>query len=294
MVDLGPLAAALAKAQADFPTVTRDKTVTVQTKTGGSYSFKYAPLDSILNAVRTPLATNGLVIVQLLDDGALVTSLIHETGAVLSGRVDLPNTTDIQGLGSAITYLRRYAIQAMLGIAAEDDDDGNRSAGNQAEEQAASTASRRRPPQRPVLERTTHENGLVGKIATSGTQDFNLRESPEGWALPFRIKDAPNKAGQIIIAHDAIAQALAPMREALLGERVTVWGRYTDEETTPNAKGEVFGFKVLHLERIATRDFILPAPLTDTPIDKISEPMFPDADEQAAILALEMAEAAAG
>jgi hypothetical protein len=136
-VNLGPLAAALAKAQTQFATVTRDKTVTVQTKTGGSYKFSYAPLDTILGAVRGPLSENGLALVQMLDDGALETTLIHESGASLTGRIALPNSSDIQGLGSAITYLRRYAIQAMLGIAAEEDDDGNHADGN--------TVSPRRP-----------------------------------------------------------------------------------------------------------------------------------------------------
>lgn len=125
----GALAAALARAQAAFPAISREKEVTVPTKTGGSYKFKYAPLDAILAAVRGPLAANGLAIVQLLDEDVLVTSLLHADGAVLSGRTPIPQTEGIQAYGSAITYLRRYALQAILGIAAEEDDDGNRAAG---------------------------------------------------------------------------------------------------------------------------------------------------------------------
>jgi hypothetical protein len=128
----GPLTAALAKAQTAFPTVTRSKTVTVTTKTGGSYKFSYAPLDTILDAVRKPLADNGLAVVQLIDRGDLVTILLHESGGSLEGRTEIPATPDVQGLGSAITYLRRYAIQALLGIAAEEDDDGNSASGNSA------------------------------------------------------------------------------------------------------------------------------------------------------------------
>ena len=125
IVGIGPLAAALAKAQAAFPPVTRSKTVTVTTKTGASYKFSYAPLEAILDAVRKPLGDNGLALAQMLDDGALVTMLLHESGASIEGRIAIPGTNDVQALGSAITYLRRYAIQAMLGIAAEEDDDGN-------------------------------------------------------------------------------------------------------------------------------------------------------------------------
>lgn len=132
---LGPLAAALAKAQAAFPAVPRDKRVTVTSKrTGQTYSFNYAPLDTILDKVRKPLSENGLAIVQMLDGTDLVTLLLHESGASLSGKVALPRDPngDVQQLGSAITYLRRYALQAMLGIAAEEDDDGNTAAGNRA------------------------------------------------------------------------------------------------------------------------------------------------------------------
>jgi hypothetical protein len=137
---LGPLAAALAKAQMAFPVVTRSKTVRVTTKTGGSYTFSYAPLDVILDAVRKPLADNGLAVVQLLDREALVTMLLHESGAFLEARTPIPATADVQNFGSAITYLRRYALQALLGIAAEEDDDGNSASGNQVAPQKPATA----------------------------------------------------------------------------------------------------------------------------------------------------------
>ena len=129
--DLGALATALAKAQSEFGAIPRSKTVSVTSqRTGKSYTFSYAPLDTILNSVREPLAKNGLAIAQLLDDGHLVTMLLHESGANLTGRTTLPDSPDIQAFGSTITYLRRYAIQSLLGIAAEEDDDGNRGVGN--------------------------------------------------------------------------------------------------------------------------------------------------------------------
>jgi hypothetical protein len=87
--------------------------------------------------------------------------------------------------------------------------------------------------------------------------------------LPFRLKDAPNRAGQIVIAHDALAQALALVPE-VIGQTVSVWGTYSDEETVKN--GQAFGYKVLHLERIATPDFILPAPVTDSPVTAVDAP----------------------
>lgn len=140
-------------------------------------------------------------------------------------------------------------------------------------------------PTRPPLVRQTGGDGLVGILATSGTQDFQLRQTPTGWVLPFRVKEG-NKAGQIVIAENALAQALDMNREGLLGTRVTVWGTYTDEE---NAKsdGFVVRYKVLHLARIQTPEFTLPAP------EPPSVPMWPDADEAEAIRQAELAEATA-
>jgi hypothetical protein len=247
MSELGPLAASLAKAQVAFPTVTRDKKVTVTTKTGGSYSFTYAPLDSILNAVRVPLADNGLVVVQLIDDGDLVTSLIHESGGILSGRVALPTDVDIQGFGSAITYLRRYALQALLGIAAEDDDDGNRSLGN-----TAAIQPRKAPT-------PSHADGLLGTAEVGkGDADFELRKTPDGFHLAFRL--VQGRKGFKVIAWDALAESLALIRADVEGQPVTVWGTFHDETFRPKGKDQDVTYQVIHLERIATADLILPAP----------------------------------
>lgn len=165
----GTLAGALARAQAAFPTIPRDREVTVTSrKTGTSYKFKYAPLDTILAAVRKPLSDNGLALSQLLDGPDLVTLLMHESGETLSGRMPLPPHEDVQGLGSAITYLRRYAIQALLGIAAEEDDDGNGAAGNKAKVTP-------RPPQSPRPLRP------VAAVAESGPSEADIAALHRQW-----------------------------------------------------------------------------------------------------------------
>jgi hypothetical protein len=256
--EIGPLAAALAKAQAAFPTVKRDKEVKVTTKSGATYTFKYAPLESILAAVRGPLSSNGLVLVQMLDEGALVTTLLHESGASIGGRVDLPTTTNIQELGSAVTYLRRYAIQAMLGIAAEEDDDGNSAAGNLAtpvkKRETGPLVTEGLPP---VMDRDP--GGITGtaEIGTATDSDFQLRETPDGWALGFRL--VSDHGGIKVIAFDAIAQALAASVGETVGKRVTVWGRIKDEEFTPKGAKRPVRYQVLTLERIKTPEYELPA-----------------------------------
>ena len=80
---LGPLAAALAKAQVAFPAVMRSKTVRVKTKTGGEYTFAYALLDAVWTRCASRWPDNGLAIAQLLDREAVVTLLLHESAAYL-------------------------------------------------------------------------------------------------------------------------------------------------------------------------------------------------------------------
>ena len=247
--DLGPLAAALAKAQSTFPTITRDKTVKVTSKTGKSYSFKYAPLDVVLGAVRAPLAANGLALLQTLDEGSLVTSLMHESGAFVTGRFALPATDDIQALGSAITYLRRYAIQAILGIAAEDDDDGNRAAGNRVE---------------PDVEHGD-DGSLIGiaQVGDRNTSDYLLRQTPEGSALGFRLRG--DKGGILVEALGPLADQLMAHKDAIVGQRVTVWGAISERGFTPKDKPRVT-YQVLAAERVRA------AGLPDMPYDATPEP----------------------
>lgn len=92
------------------------------------YKSKYAPLDSILPIITPILKEVGLVIVQIPNENTLVTKIVHlETGEVVEGSASLIlDKQTAQGQGSAITYMRRYAIVSMLGLNTEEDDDGNK------------------------------------------------------------------------------------------------------------------------------------------------------------------------
>lgn len=114
------LAAALCKAQAQIEGAKKDST-------NPHFKNKYADLGSVWDACREALTANGLSIVQTgeLVDGqwALATTLIHESGQAHKGYVPLLNGKgDMQGLGSALTYARRYGLAAMVGVCPEDDD----------------------------------------------------------------------------------------------------------------------------------------------------------------------------
>lgn len=91
------------------------------------FKSKYADLAELLNTVRPVFSSHGLAIVQMplfVDGVASVETLIsHSSGEWISSICSAPvSKQDAQGVGSAITYLRRYSLAAMCGIAQEDDD----------------------------------------------------------------------------------------------------------------------------------------------------------------------------
>lgn len=128
-LECGKIFGALAKAQTKFRTPQRTKQVEIPTKSGGKYKFEYADLAEVINATRDGLAANGLATFHSINNTNsnlyLTTVLAHESGEwISSGPVFVGNeNTDPKDLGAAITYLRRYTLAPLLGVAAEDDDD---------------------------------------------------------------------------------------------------------------------------------------------------------------------------
>ena len=100
------------------------------------FKSKYADLGSVVQAIKEPFANNGLSYVQLpVEDNGRIgieTILMHVSGEWLSGSFTVQlSKQDAQGAGSAITYCRRYSLQAVAGIPSEDDD-GNAASKQQA------------------------------------------------------------------------------------------------------------------------------------------------------------------
>jgi len=94
------------------------------------FKSKYAPLDAIVDATRPVLAKYGLAVMQqpLFMEGSagVETTILHKDGHSTTTTLLLPlKDQSPQGVGSAITYARRYALAAVLGLATEEDDDGN-------------------------------------------------------------------------------------------------------------------------------------------------------------------------
>lgn len=121
------IAAALAKAQAEMGKAIKEST-------NPAFRSKYADLGNVMDACLPALNKHNIAVIQPIVsdvDGRFVkTILIHESGETLECAVPLiVGKNDMQGLGSAITYGRRYGLMSMAGIAPEDDD-GNAAAKN--------------------------------------------------------------------------------------------------------------------------------------------------------------------
>jgi hypothetical protein len=115
-----PLAKALVSAQKATEAVKK-------ASTNPAFKSKYADLSVVVEAVVPALNAAGVSVLQFpAFNGELVsvaTTLLHESGSSVTATLHLrPSKLDAQGVGSAITYARRYALMAMTGAAPEDDD----------------------------------------------------------------------------------------------------------------------------------------------------------------------------
>ena len=183
------LAGALAKAQLQIEPASKNAT-------NPHFRSHYADLASIWDACRGPLNTNGLSIVQFPCDGdvgrtGLCTMLLHSSGEFISEVVTTRSQKDDpQGLGSALTYLRRYALAAVVGVTATEDDDGN-AASTPANSRVAAPAPRpyipppvsppavnappvaQKPVSQPVAKPVQTANNVIDKVALQMTPDKN-------------------------------------------------------------------------------------------------------------------------
>ncbi|HKR49478.1 MAG TPA: hypothetical protein VJT72_07845 [Pseudonocardiaceae bacterium] len=123
------------------------------------------------------------------------------------------------------------------------------------------------------------QGGVIGVIEESkDSPDFLPHATPDGYVITFKLKG--DRGGIKVVATSPLAEQLADLgRDAVIGQRVSCWGRIKDESYTTKANRKVT-YQVLELERITGAFGALP--LTEPPIAPGQEPMFSD-EEQAAL-----------
>lgn len=177
--------------------------------------YKYATLASVWDAIRKPLAKNGLSITQgfaAVEDelqGRILrieTIMFHKTGQFLSSSLDMPmGQLTPQAMGSLITYGRRYSLLALTGICADDDDDGAAAMPKVGERQASQTSSRLQnmpsmknhlaagPTPKPVEEKSITEKLIRGEL-TEDPDPPTVNPGEPGKVSPFKKPEAAKTA----------------------------------------------------------------------------------------------------
>ena len=227
--EINEIATALAAAGPDLKNPKKDKEVST-----GTYTYKYAQLDTILESVKPILSKNGIAIIQDAANipGAIVitTMLLHKSGQWFSSELEMPTGANnsrmngAQAVGSAITYGRRYSITALLGIAAEEDDDGAGAGAGAAPVGGSKTAPRApaaKPPSTapvaPKFVRVTKEQGE--KLTTAATAiGYDKKKLGDFIKAQFKIAGPEEFSSamcdKIIVAFENKAKDIADQKAA--------------------------------------------------------------------------------
>lgn len=169
------IASALKKFQSEVKAVTKDGN-------NPHFKSKFATLENIIETIRKPLSDNELSFSQMpTGENELATIIMHTSGEWIraTAKMDLAKR-DPQGQGSGITYMRRYALGAALGLATEEDDDGNQ----------AST----RPATKPV-QAAKPSTKMTKAVDPKKTKIASLVKKLDG--AKFEIKDLVKRVKQL-------------------------------------------------------------------------------------------------
>ncbi len=199
---IGALAAALAKAQGDIKSAVKDAT-------NPFFKSSYADLPAVVKACKAALSENGIAYIQTTDfleqDLWLETILTHASGEWISGRYPVrPVKNDPQGMGSAMTYARRYSLAAMVGVVAENEDDDAEAAHGRNPQAAAIHNS-------PTMPKTAPASGTMSPQAWAQTAcdritTFNSTEEISAFVEKYQEKI------------DRLEESLPDMHHKLIGE----------------------------------------------------------------------------
>lgn len=193
------LAAALAKAQGMMSHASKDAQ-------NPHFKSRYADLAAVWSAVREPLSVNGLSVVQTVAQGdgtvGVRSLLLHASGEWVCSVLEMPVAQKTpQGYGSALTYARRYALAALVGIAQDDDD--------------AEAATRPSAPILPPTQRRTPiPESRVGMVRDSGVPSPHPHASPKPAAAT--PDEDPTERALIAISEAQSLEDLQPLTKLVV------------------------------------------------------------------------------
>jgi hypothetical protein len=211
---IGQLALALSKAQGQMKFAAKDAN-------NPFFKSKYADLASVIEAIKVPLSANGIAFVQATDfeDSAVIveTILLHESGEWISGKLRMqPTKNDPQGVGSAVTYAKRYGLQALAGVPS-DDDDGNAATGLQGAPAAKPAAAKPMPAKVKEAVAKLHAKGTISGDPSEGDLS-DIAQPP-----PAAGKPDGAVLSQVINAFATKLSMTAPMIEAEYNKPMDQW-----------------------------------------------------------------------
>ncbi len=208
---IASLAAALVKAQAEFPVIPKTKEVLVQSQKG-SYTFKYAPLEDTIRLVRPVLAKYGLGFTQGADGERLTTTVFHESGEWFEHSMPLLDIAHQQQYGAQLTYRRRFSFKSAFGIETDEDDHDS---------QPQPERQKRATPTVDVLDRVDPERKqIVQRIASSVVDCCNADQWNEALKAYNEVTDADEKVAVWSYLDSKMRRKLKEMGRDLLRNSV--------------------------------------------------------------------------
>lgn len=187
---VGQIAKALSQVQLEI-------TNPANTATNPFFKSKYAPLPDVLKVIRPIASKYGLAIIQnpYTEDEkvGVITLIMHESGEWIETEalVSKPEKNTPQGIGSVITYLRRYTISSIVGISSEEDDDGN-----------SNESSNKKKSEEGKKSEDTKEIDKIKKEITNSAQtkaaiNNDIKESVKTILKKYHTSGNPNKIEDI-------------------------------------------------------------------------------------------------
>lgn len=160
------------------------------------FKSDYLTLSGILDAVRQPLASNGLAVIQSMrvQDATtiLITKLLHESGEELISEMIMPVLSDPQKMGSLLTYYKRYQLQALLLISTSDeDDDGNSVSMPQSQ-------SVKQSPPKEVIKPTFQVDGIGQQRPLQGAASDAQKNALRKMGIKFEENITKDEASRLI------------------------------------------------------------------------------------------------